>query len=173
MKPEGSWFALVCDTPVGLDQVQAVRPTGVCRFDLIVEAIDQGLEFDAQLANAHTGYRGAFLLVARAAEEDVVANVALHLPHVGRMGFKDVDRVEIDLALVLLRKLIQGGNLTPKGRSRVAAEDENDRLLRPQRRQSYWGLVFKSLYGEIGRGTADVQAALRASNHMVSKGNRK
>jgi hypothetical protein len=29
------------------------------------------------------------------------------------MGFKDVDRVEIDLALVLLRKLIQGGNLPP------------------------------------------------------------
>jgi hypothetical protein len=54
------------------------------------------------------------------------------------MGFKDVDRVEIDLALVLLRKLIQGGNLPPKGRSRVAAEDEYDRFLLPQRRQFNW-----------------------------------
>jgi len=50
----------------------------------------------------------------------------LHLPNVGRMGLKDIDRVKIDLALVLLRKLVQGGNLPPKSRSHVAAEDEHD-----------------------------------------------
>jgi hypothetical protein len=42
------------------------------------------------------------------------------------MGLKDVDRVEIDLSLVLLRKLVQGGNLPPERRSSVAAEDEDD-----------------------------------------------
>jgi hypothetical protein len=42
------------------------------------------------------------------------------------MGLKDVDRVEIDLSLVLLRELVQGGNLPPERRSSVAAEDEND-----------------------------------------------
>jgi hypothetical protein len=131
MEPEGSWFALVRDTPVGLNQVQAVRPAGVCRFGLVVEAIDQGWEFDAQPANTRTGHEGAFLLVARAAKQDFVANVALHLPHVSRVSFKDIDRVEIDLALILLRKLIQGGNLPPKGRSRVAAEDEDDGFRRP------------------------------------------
>jgi hypothetical protein len=42
------------------------------------------------------------------------------------MGLKDVDGVEIDLPLVLLRKLVQGGNLPPEGWSSVAAEDEDD-----------------------------------------------
>jgi hypothetical protein len=41
------------------------------------------------------------------------------------MGLKDIDRVEIDLSLVLLRKLVQGGNLPPERRSSVAAEDEH------------------------------------------------
>ena len=98
--------ALIGNAAFGVDQVDAIRPAGICHFDMVVEAIDEGWEFDAQPANTRSGYGGAFLLVARAAKEDVVPNVALHLPHVGRMGFKDVDRVEIDLALVLLRKLI-------------------------------------------------------------------
>ena len=42
------------------------------------------------------------------------------------MGLEDVDSVEIDLSLVLLRKLVQGGNLPPEGRSSVTAEDEDD-----------------------------------------------
>jgi hypothetical protein len=44
------------------------------------------------------------------------------------MSFKDVDGVEINLTLVLVGKFVQGGNLPPKGWSRIAAEDENDWL---------------------------------------------
>jgi hypothetical protein len=54
------------------------------------------------------------------------------LPHVGGVRLKDVNGVEADLVAVLLGKLVQGGNLPPKRRSRVAAKDQNDRLLGPQ-----------------------------------------
>jgi hypothetical protein len=56
----------------------------------------------------------------------------LHLPHIGGMRLKDIYSVESDLVAVLLGQFVQGGNLPPKGRSRVAAEDQDDRLLSPK-----------------------------------------
>ena len=44
------------------------------------------------------------------------------------MGFRDVHHEEINLALVLIVKLIEGGNLPPEGRSGIAAEHKHDRL---------------------------------------------
>jgi hypothetical protein len=48
------------------------------------------------------------------------------------MRFKDVDRVEAHLILVLVGQLVQGGNLPPKWRSGVAPENQHDRLLSPE-----------------------------------------
>jgi hypothetical protein len=61
----------------------------------------------------------------------LITHIALHLPHVSWMRLKDVDRVEIDLTLELLRQLVQGGNLPPKRRSGVAPEYKNDRPVCP------------------------------------------
>jgi hypothetical protein len=84
-----------------------------------------------QLPNASASHGRALLLVTRTAEQNVIADIALHLPDVGRMSFKNVDGVEVDFALVLLGQLVQGGNLPPKRRSGIAAENENDWPLRP------------------------------------------
>jgi hypothetical protein len=51
------------------------------------------------------------------------------------MRLKDINGVEVDLALVLLSQLVQGGNLPPKRRSGIAPEHQNDRLVRPEGRQ--------------------------------------
>jgi hypothetical protein len=48
------------------------------------------------------------------------------------MCLKDVHGIEVNLTFVLLGQLIQGGNLPPKGRSSVAAEDKDDRLICPK-----------------------------------------
>jgi hypothetical protein len=54
------------------------------------------------------------------------------------MGLENVNGVEPDFVVVLLGELIQGGNLPPKWRSGIAAED-----------QHYWSVSPKG--GEIGR----------------------
>ena len=46
------------------------------------------------------------------------------------MGFSDVHDQEINLSLVLIVELVEGGNLPPEGRSSVAAENQHDRLAR-------------------------------------------
>ena len=166
MKPEGAGLAFVGNSSIRLNQIHTIGPAGVCRLDLIVEAIDQSGELDVQLAHAGAGHGCALLLIARAAEEHVVADVALHLPDIGRMSLKDIDGVEIDLALVLIGKLVQGGNLPPKGRSRIAAEDENDWLAGPEACQPYRRLVFKIFHFEVrGRAAHTERSAARLRPH--------
>jgi hypothetical protein len=160
MEPKRPRLALESDPSIWLNQVEAIRPAGVCRFDLVVEAIDKSWKLDMQLANAGTSNVCALLLVTGTAKQNVFTDVALHLPDVGRMSFKDVDGVEVDLALILVGQFVQGGNLPPKWRSRIAAEDENDWLIRPQTRQSNWRFVVEILDGEVRCGAAHVQSAL-------------
>ena len=68
----------------------------------------------------------AFFFVLRASEDDFVFDVALHLPDVAGMRFKNIDNQEGDFAVVVVVELVEGGNLPPEGRSSVAAEDEDD-----------------------------------------------
>jgi hypothetical protein len=108
---------------------------------------------------SHTGIsnRESLRFVLRAREKHSVTNVGLHLPDVGRVSFKDVDRVEADLILVLICELVQGGNLPPKWRSGIAPEDEDYRLGIPKRGELERRLVFECLYCEIWSRIARVQ----------------
>ena len=155
MKPEWPWFAFIENT-TACDQIHSIRPSGVCGFNLIVEAIDERGEFDPQPLHAQTGNRGALLLIARAAKQYLVLHIALHLPYIGGMSFKDVDSVEINLVLILLGQFVQGGNLPPKGRSSIAAEDENNRLIAPKGCQPHGRFRIECLDGEIGCGIANL-----------------
>ena len=132
MKAEGPRLALVEDPSALPDQVEPVWPARISRLRPIIEAVDQRGKFDAQLAHACAGNRSTLRLIFRAAEKNTIAHIGLHLPHGGGMGLKDVDGVEADLVAELLGEFVQGGNLPPKGRSRVAAKDQDDRLLCPQ-----------------------------------------
>jgi hypothetical protein len=155
VKPEWSGFAFIENTTV-CDQIHSIRPSGVCGLNLIVEAIDESGKFNPQPLNAHTSYRGALLLIAGAAEQYLVLHIALHLPYVGGMSLKDVDGVEVNLAPVLLSQFIQGGNLPPKGRSSIATEDENNRLIGPNGCQPHGRFRIECLDGEIGCGIANL-----------------
>ncbi len=131
MKAEWTRLALVKYATTSSDQIKTVGPTRISRFDTVVETVDECGEFDTQLADAGPGDIGALDLVLWAAEEYVIAHIGLHLPHVGGVRLEDVHRVKSNLALILLGELVQGGNLPPKRRSGVTAEDQDHRLVSP------------------------------------------
>ena len=56
--------------------------------------------------------------------EYTVGFVLIDLPAVGRMNLFYIDRVEIDLITIGAIDSIEGPSLGPKGRSRIAAEDQ-------------------------------------------------
>lgn len=75
------------------------------------------------------------------------------------MRFKDVHGIELDLVLILLGQLVQGGNLPPEGRSGIAPEDENDRLVRPKRCQLDRFFRLKRFDCEVGSCVANVHSS--------------
>ena len=128
MEAEWTGLALIKHAASGSNQVQPVGPACICRFDTVVEVVNECGKPNVKLANTRACDEGTLCLVLRAAEKHLVADVRLHLPDIGWMRLKDVDGVERNLALVLLGQLVQGGNLPPKWRSRVAPEDQDDGL---------------------------------------------
>jgi hypothetical protein len=156
MKAEGARLALVENAAAFVDQVQSVWPTRVGELDSIVETVDKRRKLDAQLAHTRTRNVRAFYFILGAAEQNVVAHIGLHLPHIGRMRLKNVHGVETDLVAVLLRQLVQGGNLPPKRRSSITAEDKDDRPVSPKRRQISGTVVFELLHGQVRSSIADV-----------------
>ncbi|SRR5579871_513137 len=128
MKAEGPWFALVEDTSPWSNQIQPVRPPGISSLNTIVESVDQRRELDSEFAHAGARHIETLALILGAGKDHVIAHVGLHLPYIGRMRLKDINRVKPNLILVLLCQFVQGGNLPPKWRSGIAPEDEDNRL---------------------------------------------
>jgi len=73
------------------------------------------------------------------------------------MRLKNVDGVKVNLAVVLLGKFVQGGNLPPKRRSCVAPEDQDDRPIYPEGGQIGRSVIFQLLDRQVGSCIANVQ----------------
>src|SRR5581483_335105 len=129
---EGAGLALVGDAPASIDQINAVRPTGVRLLGCVREFIQNGRELDSELAHARARYVGTLVFTLRTDEDHVVFYIALHLPHVAGMRLDDVDREKSNPTTVLLIQLVEGGNLPPKGRSGIAPEHQHHRMVRIQ-----------------------------------------
>ncbi len=86
------------------------------------------------------------------------------------MGLKNVNGVETDLALVLLGELVQGGNLPPKGRSGIAAKDQDDRLSAQSDASSMGEWSSKFLDRESGQHRRRLDCLCARCVHIVSKG---
>ena len=132
LKTEWAWLALVQNPTALPNQVEPVGPTRISSLDAIVDTINQCGKLDAKLAHACACNKNTLRFILWTAEQNLVAHIRLHLPHIGGMRLKDIYSVESDPVAVLLGQFVQGGNLPPKGRSRVAAEDQDDRLVGPK-----------------------------------------
>jgi hypothetical protein len=128
VEPEGPRFALVRHVAGGVDQVKAVWPGCIRLLRGVAEFIEHGGNIDSELADAGTRDETAFFFAPRTGEDDIVLNIALHLPNVAGVRLGDVNHQERDLVSILLIELIEGRNLPPKRRSSVASEYQDDWL---------------------------------------------
>lgn len=128
VEPEGPRLALVRHVAGGVDQVKAVRPCRVRLLRRVAEFIEHGRNIDSELADARTRDETALVFAPWTGEDDIVLNIALHLPDVAGVRLGNVNHQERDLISILLIKLIEGRNLPPKRRSSVASKYEHHRL---------------------------------------------
>lgn len=83
------------------------------------------------------------------------------------MRLKYVNGVEVDLAMVLLGELVQGGNLPPKRRSGIAPEYQDDRPVCPKGREIGWSVVFQLFESKCWSGITNAQVPI-ARRHPQS-----
>ena len=132
MESERARLALVNNAAIAADDIQTVRPAGVCLFGGILNAVKQSRHFQVQVSDAGAGDGAALLVGSGAAEEDVLPDIGLHLPEIGGVRLLDVHDIKSGAILVLLVKLVERGSLPAEWRSSVAAENKHDRLRAPE-----------------------------------------
>jgi hypothetical protein len=155
---------------VGIDQINAVGPAGICLLGGVFELIQNSGKLNSEFAYASAGDLGALVFILRAGKDNIVFNVAFHLPHVAGMRFYDIHRQESHAVAVLLVKLIEGGNLPPERRSSIAAEDEHDRLLGQQIRQLHLPGFVELLQREIRSRVTHLKCSgTRAQPHGLER----
>jgi hypothetical protein len=159
LESEGAGTALVGDAAVGIDQVNAVGPTGILPLGGVAEFVEDGGELDPKLAHAEAGDGCAFLLVPGTCENDFIFNIALHLPDVAGVRFSDVDHQKGDLVPVLLIELVERGDLPAEGWSGIAAEDQHRRLLAFERSELDLSRFVDFGERKIGSGISDAKIA--------------
>jgi hypothetical protein len=122
----------------GVDEIKAIRPSRVRLFGRVAKLIDYRRNLDAEFSHARSSYQRALLFVLGTRQNNLILYIALHLPYVARVRFRDVHHQKSDFVPILLIKLIKSGNLPPERRSCVAAKDEHHGLaLRRQTREPH------------------------------------
>jgi hypothetical protein len=127
-KPKGTRFTLECNAALRVDQVNAIRPTRVGLFGRIAKLVEHRRKLYAKFSNAGPGNERAIFFSFRAGKNNLVFDIALHLPDVAGMRLGDVNNQESNTLAILLVELIQGRNLPPERGSRIAAEYQDHRL---------------------------------------------
>lgn len=87
MEAERPSLTLVGDAAIAIDEVQAIGPACIGLLGSVVDVIDHGGELDAEFTDTASGDVFALLHGFRRGEQNVVADVALHLPDIGRVRF--------------------------------------------------------------------------------------
>ena len=112
-----------------VDQVDAVRPARIGLFRRIAKLVEHGWKLNPKFPYASPSDERAIFFSFRARKDNLVFDIALHLPNVAGMRFGNVNNEESNAPAILLVELIEGRNLPPEGRSSVAAENQYNRLL--------------------------------------------
>ena len=160
VEAEGAGAGFEGYAAVSIDDVEAVGPAGVIVFGGVLEIVDERGEFNSELHDAERAHLFALFEIFRSGEDHVVVEVIGILPDVGGVRFANVDGVKLHFIFVLFVERVEGGNLPPEGRSSVAAEDENDRLLATEGRKLHGAGVIGGFEGEVWRHFADAGGAI-------------
>jgi hypothetical protein len=128
LKAERARRALVGDAALSVDQINTIGPAGIVSFCRVAELIEDGGKLDTEFSHTSAGNERSVFLTFRAGKNNFVFDIALHLPDVAGMRFRNVNDQECDAIAELLVELIEGGSLPPEWRSGIASEHKDDRL---------------------------------------------
>jgi len=130
LRLETKWsrWAFIGDAAAHVDQINSVGPACVSSFRRIAEFVEDRGKLNREFSHASSGHKSALLFTFRTTENNLIFDIALHLPDVTGMRFGDVNHQESHAFPVLLIKLVESGSLPPEWRSGVASKHKHNRL---------------------------------------------
>ena len=127
-KSKRARLALVGNAALRVDQVNAIRPARIGLFRRVAELVEHGRKLYTKFPHASPSDERAIFFGFRARKDNLVFDIALHLPNVAGMGFANVDHEKSNPPAILLVEFVEGRNLPPERRSGVASKYQNHRL---------------------------------------------
>jgi len=133
LKTKGPRLALIGNAALRVDQIDAVGPARIGFLRRISERVEHGGKLNTEFPHASPSDECTVFFSFRTRKDNLVFDIALHLPNVAGMRLGNVDNQERNSLAVLLVKFIEGRNLPPERRSRIASEHQNHGLPAVQR----------------------------------------
>ena len=106
LEPERAALALVRDSPLGIDEIEPIRPSCISAFCHVVEFVDHCGNLNSESIYACAGEGDTLSVISRAGKNQILFHIVLCLPNIARMSFQDVDDQECDMIAVLLIKAV-------------------------------------------------------------------
>ena len=113
---------------MAVDEINAIRPSRVVPFGRITKLVNNRGKFYGQPAHADPGHRRTFFVAFRAGENNLISNIALHLPNIAGVRLRNVYYEESHPVPILLIKFVECGNLPPERRSSITAKNQHNRF---------------------------------------------
>ena len=106
LEPERTGFALVCDSPLGVDEIEPIRPSCISAFCHVVAIVDHCGNFNSETIYACAGERNTLSVISRTGKNQILFHIVLCLPNIARMSFQNVDDQKRDMITILLVKAV-------------------------------------------------------------------
>ncbi len=121
--------AAVNDFPRLIDDVYTLGPASVGEVGGFVHVVHAEGQREMEALDEIVGDRNALRQSLRLRVANVFVHIAFHLPFVLRMRFADVNGQKIRASFVIVVEIYEVAYLAAKGRSGVAAKNQNERAL--------------------------------------------
>ena len=161
--------AAVNDFPRLIDNVDTLGPAPVGEVGGFVHVVHAEGQREMEALDEIVGDGHALGQSLRLRVANVFVHIAFHLPFVLRMRFADVNGQKIRASFVIVVKIYEVAYLAAKGRSGVAAEDQNERALADAIAEMELRLAIEAHQRDVRSAVADVKVAAMPLRQRVAQ----
>ena len=161
--------AAVDDFPRLIDDVNTLGPASVGKVGGFVHVVHAEGQREMEAPDEVVGNGNALHQSLRLRVANVFVHIAFHLPFVLRMGFADVNGQKIRAGFVIVIKIYEVAYLAAKGRSGVAAKDQDERALADSIAEMELRLSVEAHQRDVRSAVTDVEVAAMPLRKRVAQ----
>jgi hypothetical protein len=166
---KGSQPAAVDDFPRLINDVDTLGPASVGEIGGFVHVVHAQGQGEMEALDEIVGNGDALRQSLRLRIANVFVHIAFHLPFVLRMRFADVNGQKIHASLVIVVKIYEVAYLAAKGRSGIAAKNQDERALADASAEMEFRLSIEAHQRDVRSAVAHVEVPAMPLRQRVAQ----